>query len=114
MKIEKGSLLKVTTKTQDDVFGDVLWEIDEIGLPAPEKERAGENDGVRCIILGGTGPAARKGFVVIDSEARIAGDVANGITEIKPASDRDILMSAYPEKVDDPVHSGSGCFEVEM
>ena len=114
MKIEKGSLLKVTTKTMDDVFGEVLYEVQEVGLPAPEKERSGENDGVKCIILGGTGPAARKGFTVIDSEAKISQDVENGITEVRPASEKDVLKSAYPERVDDPVHSGQGCFEVDM
>ena len=114
MKIEKGMLLKVKTTTKDDVFGEVLWEIDEVGLPAPEEARAGKMDGIRCIMLGGTGPAARKGFVVIDSEERLAVDIANGIAKVHDEKDRDVLTSVYPEKIENPVHSGAGCFEVKM
>ena len=106
-------LLKVTTKTVDDVFGEVLYEVDEVGLPSPEKERT-ENDGLRCVIIGGSGPAARKGYVVIDSEAKVSQDVLDGITQVLPASQKDVMAAAYPEKVEDPQHQGKGCFEVDM
>jgi len=114
MKIEKGVLLKCKTTTKDDVFGDVVWEVLEVGLKAPEKERVNENDGIKCIILGGSGPAARKGFTVIDSEAHVMADVAKGVTKILPATDKDVMLAAYPEKIGDSVHSGTGCFEVKM
>lgn len=112
--IEQGMLLKVKTTTKDDAFGDVVYEVTEVGLPAPEKERKGENDGLRCVIIGGSGKSARKGFVVIDSEAKVQQDVENGITEVLPASQKDVMAAAYPEHIEDPAHSGMGCFEVEM
>lgn len=114
MKIEAGVLLKVQTTTKDDVFGEVLWEVLEVGLNAPEKERAGEKDGVKCVLIGGSGPAARKGFTVIDSEAHIMADVEKKVTELLPASQKAILAAAYPENVDDGVHAGTGCHEVDM
>ena len=71
--MKKGTLLKVTTKTFEDVCGEVLYEVVETGLLAPEKERkaAGIKDGVKCVMLGGSGPAARPGWTIIDSEDAI-------------------------------------------
>jgi len=93
-------LLRAQTKTREDVFGDCLYEIDEVGLPAPETDRrkAGEMDGVRCIMLGGSGPAARKGFTVVDSVAHIERDIATGIVEIIPAAKRAGIVAYYDDK----------------
>ncbi len=85
--VEKGQILKVKTKTNRDVFGTCWWEVVETGLPAPEKARreAGKMDGVRCVLVGGTGPSARAGFPVLDSQERIAANVKDGNTEVLPA-----------------------------
>ena len=80
--IEKGTLLRTRTRTLNDVFGEVTWEVVETGLKAPEKEREGQTDGVRCVMLEGTGPSARKGIEVIDSELQIERDIQAGITKI--------------------------------
>ena len=58
--LEKGTVIRVQTRTKEDVFGDVMWEIVETGLSSPEAGRKGK-DGVKCVMLGGTGPSARKG-----------------------------------------------------
>lgn len=91
--MEKGTLLKTRTKTLNDVFGEVVWEVAETGMPAPEKERKGQMDGVRCVMLGGTGPSARPGFQVLDSEARIRDDIAAGITTVVPASEKERVLN---------------------
>lgn len=78
--IEKGALLRCQTKTRGDVFGDVLWEVVETGLPAPEADRKGQTDGIKCVMLGGSGPRARTGLTVIDSEWHVKQDIAMGIT----------------------------------
>ena len=96
--MEKGTLLKVRTKTLNDVFGEVLYEVTEISLPAPEKERAGQMDGVRCVMLGGTGPRARKGYTVTDSEYEIQKHIASGETTIVPLDQRDNILAMFAEK----------------
>jgi len=85
--VEKGQVLKVKTTTRNDVFGTCWWEVAETGLQAPEKERREtERDGVKCVMLCGTGPSARPGYTVIDSQFRIANDIAAGICQVVPRS----------------------------
>lgn len=104
----KGTLIKVKTKTVDDIFGEVVFEIVETGLPAPEKERAGQMDGVKCVMLGGSGRAARKGYTVTDSEAQIAQDIANGITEVIPFAKKQSLLEYYEKQRGQPRKVGNG------
>jgi len=118
MKIEKGTLLRVRTRTQEDVFGECLYEVMEVGLQAPEKGREGIKDGVRCTMLGGSGPAARKGFTVQDSEESINKNIAEGITSIVPPEERDSIIEVYDDQAKDGTprkveHGGSGCVEMD-
>jgi len=106
--LTKGMILKSRTKTVQDIFGEVLWEVVEVGMPAPEKERAGQMDGVTCVMLGGSGRAARKGYTVTDSEAQIAQDIANGITEIVPEANKQALVEHYEKQQGQPRKVGSG------
>jgi hypothetical protein len=96
--MEKGTLLKTKTKTLNDVFGEVVWEVAETGMLAPEPERKGQMDGVKCVMLGGTGPSARPGFQVLDSEARIQADIAAGITTVVPEAAKAKLMDAFRQR----------------
>ena len=82
--LKLGNYIRVQTKTQNDVFGVCLYRVDEVGLPAPEKQRrkAGVMDGVKCTMLGGSGPAARAGMTLNDSQAAIAANIKIGITEV--------------------------------
>lgn len=114
--ISVGMLLRCKTTTKDDVFGTVLWEVVETGLQAPERERQDQKDGVKVVMLGGSGPKARAGFVVIDSEAHIERDIASGVTSVIPASDKDKLLKQYQPKGDGDQasarHGGSGVVEM--
>lgn len=85
--LEKGMLLKTKTRTLENTFGEVIWEVVETGLKAPEKEREGQMDGVNCVMVRGTGPSARAGFSVVDSEWQIGRDIAAGITMIVSPED---------------------------
>jgi hypothetical protein len=96
--ISKGTLLKVRTKTRQDTFGEVLYEVTEIGLPAPEKGREGQMDGVKCVMLGGSGPSARKGYTVPDSEFEIQKNIASGITTIIPPEQREKIIAIFGDK----------------
>ena len=80
--IQKGTIFKTKTRTVNDVFGEVVWEIAEDGMKAPEVERVGMMDGVKCVMLCGTGTSARAGYIVYDSVAQIEADNASGIKRI--------------------------------
>jgi hypothetical protein len=90
-----GMLLKVKTKTLQDVFGEVVYEIVETGLPAREPHRKGINDWVKVVMLGGSGPSARKGIVIYDSEEDIQQWIKDGIVQILPASKKAEVVAYY-------------------
>jgi len=118
--IEKGSVLKTKTTTKDDVFGECIWRIEGTGLPAPEAHRKGKMDGVKCILLGGSGPAAkgRNGFTVIDSVEHIEADIAKGVTVVIDAAAAKEIVARYEGKTKDGKpnintrHGGTGVVEV--
>lgn len=115
MSIQRGTVIRVQTKTRDDVFGDCMYEIVEDGLPAPEPSRAGQMDGVKCVMLGGSGPAARAGFSVIDSVFHIENDIRTGITQIVEAKEKAEALAYYNDKKLDGKPrsvSGTGCVEL--
>ena len=91
--IEKGMLLKCKTNTKNDMFGTVVWEVQETGLKAPELERADQMDGVKVIMLGGSGASAREGLVCVDSEYHIQRDIKAGITQLFSADQKDVVMA---------------------
>jgi len=66
--IEKGVILLAHTKTVNDVFGDVIWEVDSVS-----------GDKIKLTMLGGEGPAARAGYSVQD----LISNVEKGIRENK-------------------------------
>ena len=80
--LEVGDCLKAETKTTGDTFGTCFYEVLETGLPAPEKGRENETDGIKCVMLGGSGPAARKGLTLIDSQWKISLEIQQGIIEV--------------------------------
>jgi len=91
--IEKGMFLRCKTNTKNDLFGTVFWEVQETGLKAPELERADQKDGVKVIMLGGSGPSARAGMVCIDSEWHIQRDISAGITQLFSADQREEVFA---------------------
>jgi hypothetical protein len=116
--IEKGTLLRVQTKTFQDVFGECLYEVVDTGIKPPEKGREDEMDGVKCVMLGGSGPAASEGRVIIDSEMTIRENVKTGVTTIEPASKKSEIMAVYADKALDGKprsvrHGGAGVVELD-
>lgn len=115
--LEKGMILRCKTTTKNDMFGMVMWEIVETGLPAPEVHRPGQMDGVKVVMIGGSGAAARKGYTVIDSEEHIMQDIKAGITTIVPPEKKAAMLAQFPQKGadGDPYvrkHSGAGIIEM--
>lgn len=115
--IEKGTILRTKTKTQEDKFGIVMWEVLEVGLPAPEKGREHIRDGVKVVMLGGSGMSARAGLTLTDSEEHINKDIASGITVIVPAEKREAMLlqvnrNSKRDAAGMPRHGGTGVVEV--
>ena len=118
MKIEKGTLLRVQTTTKEDVFGECLYLVTAIGLATADTPATGISDGVTCEMLGGSGPAARKGFTVQDSEASILKNINEGVTSVVPAEQRDAIVAKYDDQAKDGTprqvkHGGAGVVEMD-
>jgi len=74
-----GDCIKVKTKTLNDVFGEVVYRVEAVGLDCPECKG---KDAIKFVMLGGSGPSARAGYPVIDCPQRVRQDMANGTTQI--------------------------------
>lgn len=82
MKLKVGDVFEIETKTKDNIFGKVIWTIQRVGLKIRVSPGEYANDGVKCVLVKGTGPAARPGFVVFDRESIILGNIEKGIAKI--------------------------------
>jgi len=114
MMLKPGDCLRVKTKTRDDVFGVCVYKVLEVGILPPEKERreAGAMDGVKCVMLGGTGPAARPGMTIMDSTKAISRDVKAGTTEIIKEAEAERVAVQYAKSKDKEAPS-TGVTEVD-
>jgi hypothetical protein len=90
-----GDCIKVKTKTLQDVFGEVVYQVVEIGLKCPECKGM---DGVNFVILGGSGPAARAGYPVRDCPQRIRRDMEKGIIRILTPVEAAAAVKLYAVK----------------
>jgi 2-keto-3-deoxy-L-rhamnonate aldolase RhmA len=117
--LEKDTLIRVQTRTKEDIFGDCLYKIVETGvsMPDPSGQDCLVADGVRCVMLGGSGPSARKGFEVMDREPTIQANIREGITEIITDDKRAEILAYYEDRAKDGTprrvaHGGSGVLEL--
>jgi hypothetical protein len=81
--IKPGQYILVVTHTKDDVMGEVVYRCDAVGLPplVPEKDNS---PAMKFTMIGGTGPCARKGMVIYDTESNIIANFKLGISKIIP------------------------------
>ena len=106
--IAKGTYLKVKTKTKDDVFGECIYEVVETGLPC---RICKGDDGMKCVMLGGSGPSARPGYPVPDCDKVVIGNIAKGVTEVMPERQAKAFAEAAGKKASNPRRLGSGVIE---
>ena len=97
-----GTFLRVTTKTKDDVFGICFYEITDCL----------DNGSVKCVMVGGTGKAARVGYVVMDTQQKIQQDIAAGVTEVV-TKQQALRQTERSNFVDDVARPGAGCIELD-
>lgn len=86
-----GTLIQVKTRTKDNVFGEVVYEILETGLPTKD----GVNDGIKTKMLGGNGPSARSGLVIFDTDRMIKHNIKEGITKVIAPERKASIVSYY-------------------
>lgn len=133
MSIKVGIYIRVKTKpspvqqTEETPFGTCVWQVTEVGLECPEpwrkKDAKGNDlpadeipkDGVKCVMIGGSGPSARAGYTVIDSLLAIEKNMADGITTILPESDVARVEEALKNAAQAQVSGNSltGCVEID-
>ena len=90
----RSKFIFVETKTKTGNFGSVLYIIEQEGLPCTV---CGQTDGVKCVMVGGTGPSAVRGRVVYDCQKEIEKNMQSGVT--KPVENEEELgeiVSSFP------------------
>lgn len=97
--LEVGQCIRVQTRTLQDVFGICFYEILEVGIKSPEPGREKEMDGIKALMLGGSGPSARPGIVLHDSWMKISAEIRSGIIEIMSKEVADKLLASTPKQV---------------
>jgi hypothetical protein len=77
--LKVGDCIRVKTKTLNDLFGEVVYRVEEVGLPCVDCKK---NDAIRFVMLGGSGPSARAGYPITDCFQRVRREVSTGVTQI--------------------------------
>jgi hypothetical protein len=90
-----GDCIKVKTRTKDDVFGECVYRVTEVGVWCPHCKA---NDGIKFVMLGGSGPSARPGFPVVDCPARVRANMAEGITVVMTEAQAQQAVAFYGAK----------------
>lgn len=117
--LEVGQCIRVQTKTLQDVFGICFYEVLEVGMQAPEKGREKEKDGIKFIMLGGSGPSARPGIVIHDSWHKVNAEIKSGIVEVMNKEQAERLLKSTPKQVptggsvDDTPRPSTGVMEMD-
>jgi hypothetical protein len=102
MDLKVGDCIRVQTKTRDDVFGVCFYEILETEIKPPERGREKETDGIKAVMLGGSGPAAREGVVIYDSWLKISQEIKSGIVEVMSKGMAEKLLADTPKSSQKP------------
>ena len=69
--LKVGQCVSCVTKTKNDTFGTVAYVVTAVNIQCPKKG-CKNNDGVEFMMLGGTGPAARRGIVIRECWKHVA------------------------------------------
>jgi len=80
-----GQCVTCVTKTRNDTFGTVTYEVVAVNLPCGKKG-CGKDDAIRFIMLGGTGPAARKGITLQECKSHVEQLMKEGKVRVVPGS----------------------------
>jgi len=114
MILKPGDCIKVKTKTLKDVFGECVYKTMAVGLSSPNKDKraAGVMDGIKFMMLGGSGPSARYGLVIIDSEPVVAQNIKDGITVVLSLEEAVRAEQFYGSK--DPKAAGAKAGVIEI
>lgn len=108
--LKVGDCFKTKTTTKDDVFGTVVWRVESMGRKCPTCKG---NDAVKCVLVSGTGPAARPGYPVIDCLQVIEDNIRTGVSQmLDEATAKRLASSMTAAKASPNKHAGTGVVEV--
>jgi hypothetical protein len=126
MSIEVGTYIRVNTipspgqNADTTPFGTCIWHVLETGLECPEPWRKEDEntpmDGVKCVMIGGSGPSARAGYTVIDSMLQINKNIKDGVTTIVSKEEAVRLeqsLKKAAEQIQGGGAGGVGCLEID-
>ena len=108
--IKIGDCLKIKTKTKDDVFGEVIWEVADVGSTLYRNE-----PGIKLVMLRGSGPSARKGYTIIDKLAEVEAKIADGSIKVISKQQAETIVvdtTGVNNTQSMPRHGGKGCMEI--
>jgi len=116
IKLRPGMFMLAKTKQTpqgEEIYGRVLYVIKEVGLQRPLRdpvtnEPVEEQDGVKVEMLGGTGPSARAGQIIMDWEEQILKNVREGVVEIIQEQQAVELRKRFKTVADIQKGPGSG------
>ena len=111
IEIKEGVYFSCQTRTQGDTFGDCIWKVIESGLNNPLTGKP-DGTGVKCKLLGGSGPAASSGRVVMDTVDSILSGIEAGTNNII-SPERATELEEYYADGDNKKRVGSG-IEVDL
>ena len=78
--------------------------------------RKGKMDGVKTMMLGGSGPSARPGIAIIDSQEKLASEIASGIIEVMDKGRANVLLKSTQKKgsgIDNVNRPATGVVEMD-
>jgi len=95
-----GRYILVKTNTKNNTFGDCVYKI--TGDIEDVEELGTTNSMIKCIMVGGTGPAARSGFEVWDKLSDLENAIQEGKTHTLLSDDTAKKMIEQYKPQDDP------------
>jgi len=118
--LQIGQYVKVKTEflkgaDGEDRRGEIIYRVEEVDLPFGKEE--GNKDGIRFIMIAGTGPGFFPGKKVLDNRVVVENDIKKGRTQILNDAQAEQLtkqLAAKGQEVGDMKHKGTGCIELDM
>jgi hypothetical protein len=108
--IKIGDCLRV--KTKDEKYGVCFYEVIEVNISFGKIK-----NGVRSVMLGGSGVNAMRGYIIMESENNIHRDIKSGITEIisKNQAEKELSSRRISRKSPDDIlnRPSKGCVELD-
>ena len=92
-----GDCFKVETKTRNDVFGTVVYRVEHMGVDCPVSD-CDKQDGMKLMMLGGSGPSAHPGRVIYDCQKAVEVLLASPKAQCVDSALAERMVASYEQK----------------